>query len=329
MNDSISDGFPSAQAFAGQLIRQLYADLDQLLFDDDRPAAHAFALIEDAARSGSPRGASLQLLVGAALAAHRSLLEQNDEASGPAAPAGDGVFLHLVPRAAAQLPALRSHAERVTRYLGMAEARGEPLQAALSRAIFRLYDGLRSGDEARSGAGLTELRAMLVHIDAVACTIDTPEAAAPARVIRPDRFHDWFLRYTATAQQPQAPEPRAIATLTREGRIAAVITEDRHPLEAADRSVREAVGQDHGLQTAALARIHALIGLIDQQRRADGRFLGEALDDPAVHISLVTAAATAPLRLGGRFAFGAFAQIARYNRRLLSAAARTAHVSGR
>ncbi len=52
--------------------------------------------------------------------------------------------------------------------------------------------------------------------------------------------------------------------------------------------------------------------------------IGDAQNDQTVYLSLVIAAATAPLDAGGGFRLGLLGQIARYNRVLLQNAGSTA-----
>ena len=106
-----------------------------------------------------------------------------------------------------------------------------------------------------------------------------------------------------------------------ERRITAVITEDTHPLEAAAAAVRATIHGDDTTRDHALARIRALLDMLDGLRRAPNPLLGDAIQDDTVHLSLVLAAATAPLAASSGFRFPAIAQIARYNQHLLRGAA--------
>ncbi|MDB5985300.1 MAG: hypothetical protein JWR16_353 [Nevskia sp.] len=314
---------PQAHEFAEQLIEQLLADLDGLLFEDRRPVIAAGTLLRDAAAAGAARGALWLLLVHAALNAHGRLVFGDDE-TPPAVTSPSAIeaaLLQLLPRAQAQLAALRAHAERLRHYVALAERAREPSEVAIERAIVRLYQGLGSGDETLGGRGLIELRSLAVYLDATASAIDLQaNAAEPVQVIRPDRFHDYFLRFNESAQTPAtAAGERAVAALSREGRISALVTRDEHPLEVAERELRAHIGDDVDLQDHSLLRIKALLAFIEQLRRdpAGNTLLGNPLDDLTAHSSLVVAAATAPLLIGGEFNFAVMAQLARFNLTLL------------
>ncbi len=325
MNDVIADAqAPSPEEFCAQLIPQLLADLDNLLFDTQQPTADAVLLLRNAAEAGAARGALWLLLIAAALQAHHQLTGDDDASAITIKPSEiDSVLLHLVPRAHAQLAALRAHAERLRHYIALAENAREPAESAIENAVVRLYQGLASGDDARAQRGLIELRSLVAYLDANAHAIDTQTTAGePVRVVRPDRFHDYFLRFGELAQQPSGDTgERAVAALSRDGRISAVVTRDEHPLEAAERELRQHIGDDAAVQDASLLRIKALLAFIERLRRdpAGNRLLGNPLDDATAHSSLVVAAATAPLTIGAEFAFATLSQLALFNLSLLRA----------
>ena len=320
---------PQPHEFAGQLIEQLLADLNGLLFEERRPVIDAGALLRGAAEAGGARGALWLLLVHAALNAHRQLVYGDDEPRVEAtADEIEAALLKLLPQARMQLPALRAHAQRLRHYVALAERAREPSEAAIERAIVRLYEGLGSGDEALGGRGLIELRSLAIYLDASASAIDLQTATSePVQVIRPDRFHDCFLRFNELAQRPAtAAGERAVAALSREGRISAVVTRDEHPLEVAERELRIHIGDDLALQDHSLLRIKALLAFIERLRRdpAGNTLLDNPLDDSIAHSSLVVAAATAPLAIGSEFHFAAIAQLARFNLTLLKQQTRAA-----
>jgi hypothetical protein len=158
---------------------------------------------------------------------------------------------------------------------------------------------------------------MTVHIDASAAALESV-SFDPRRIVRPDRFHDWFMQYASLAQSSEARgSEQAVATLGRDGKISAVITEDVHPLEAAARIVRDQISGDDTSRDHTLARIRALLDFIDAMRRRPQAQIGDTQNDQAVYVSLVLAAATAPLDAGGSFRLATLGQIARYNQILL------------
>lgn len=319
------DASPSPQDFAADLIRQLYADLDGLLLETDlHAAADAFALAIGAAAAAQPRGAVPLILARAALAAHRRMMLGPEPASATpdeaeALQAAGEVLMLLRPGLAAQLPALAGHAARLTQYLGIAEQASEAIDAPIARAIERFCAALGDEDAETGRRALFELRSMVVHLDASAAALDAGGAAPePLRVIRPDRFHDYFMRYTSLAQNPEnAAREQPMATLQLDGRISAVITADTHPLEAAAQALRETIVGDETTREHALARIRALLDVLDGLRRVPQPAIGDALNDEAVHLSLVIAAATTPLHASAGFGLPQLAQVAAYNRTLL------------
>lgn len=298
--------------FAAELTRQVYTDLDGVLVAGDDAAEDA---LEAVLRSGNDRGCGLWLITRAALAAHRGLRFGLQERF--AEPHADDVLdalSALAPDLAARHDAAEwlSRAEALADAITASEGGREPLHQALARAIYRLYDGLRSEDELLGGRGLMELRTMLAHVDAAAQLGGTP-ALCP--VVRPDRFHDDFLRYVAAAQAGSADVQQPVASLQKDGRITAIVTRDLHPVEHA----RQTLSAD---QAAARMRIEALLDFL-QGLRADAPddiMLRASNDNETFFTALVTAAATTALPEDGAFAYPALAQITRYNLRLLHAA---------
>lgn len=320
---------PNAHDFSEQLITQLYEDLDGFLFDGLVAVDHAWPLVVDAVRHGRTRGAVLVVFARATLAAHHRLVF--DEVPHDEAFALDEaceVVASFVPEAVAQKAALKSHAERLMRQMAIAEQSPDAIHVPLSNAISRFYAALADENAAVGSRALIEMRSIVLHLDACAAALDRAESAPePVRVIRPDRFHDYFMQYTSLAQKPEtsAGSEQAVATLTQDGKITAVITEDTHPLEAAARAVRATIAGDELTRDHTLVRIRALLDVLDALRHAPNPLIGDALNDTTVHLSLVLAAATAPLHASGGFAFPAIAQIARYNQQLLRSAAATQH----
>ncbi len=332
ISEEASD-IPNPHDFTEQLIRQVLADLDGILIEGETPVDEALPMLAAAAAAGRTRGGALALLARAALSAHRALVFGRDDNSAFEAvdDAEVGAVLTQLDAATqAQLPALLKAASALEHYVAAAEPGLPAPQQTLALAIYRLYEGLRNDDEALGGRGLVELRSLTVHLDATAGMLDHGSVSAePLRVIRPDRFHDHFLRFTSLAQtRDSASEERAVAALSRDGRIEALITEDAiHPIIAAAQQVHQAISGDARTKDHVLARIRALLVFLAALRKQPREQIGDAVADPNVHLSLVIAAATAPLRLGAEFEFAALAQIARYNQMLLrgarSAAARS------
>lgn len=324
-SDDSSD-IPSARDFAEQLIRQVLSDLDGVLLDEETPVDEVFPVLTSAAAAGRTRGGALALLVRAALSAHRALVFGHaDSGEFEAAPDDEvaEVLAQLGAATPAQLPALLKAANALEHYVAAAEPGVPAPRQTLALAIYRLYEGLRNDDEALGGRGLVELRSLTVHLDATAGMLDHGSVSAePLRVIRPDRFHDYFLRFTTLAQtQDNAGAERAVAALSRDGRIEALITEDAtHPIISAALQVHQVISGDAKTKDHVLARIRGLLVFLATLRRQPRPQVGDAVADPNVHLSLVIAAATAPLRLGAEFEFPALAQIARYNQMLLRGA---------
>lgn len=315
---------PHPHDFAEQLIRQLYEDLDGYLFDGAEAVDEAWLLVIDAVAGARIRGAVPLVFARAALAAHHRLI--HDEAPPDAATALDAAgaaVASFLPEARAQLPALKTHAERLTRHMAIAEQSPDSIDVPLSQAIQRFYVALGEENGAAGHRALIEMRSIVLHLDACAVMLDQAESAPePIRVIRPDRFHDYFMQYASLARTPEtARGEKPVATLSEGGRITAVITEDTHPLEAAAAAVRQAMQGDDTTRDHALARIRALLDVLDGLRRSPNPLLGDAIGDDTVHLSLVLAAATAPLQASSGFRFAAIAQIARHNQQLLRGAA--------
>jgi len=312
---------PDPLDFAEQLIRQVLADLDGILLDGEQPAEEALPLLAGAAAAGRTRGGALVLLAHAALSAHHALVYGRGEEFAAVPQQDIGALLQrLCAVPPPQLAALYKAASAVEHYLAAAEPGAQRPQQTLALAIHRLYEGMRDGDDALGGRGLVELRSLVVYLDATALMLDHGSVSAePLRVMRPDRFHDYFMRFTSLAQaQNGAGEERAVAALSRDGRIEALVTEDaQHPVAAAAQEVHEAVQGDARAKDDVLARIRALLVFLAALRKTPRPQLGDPAAQPEVQLALVIAAATAPLRRGAEFEFAALAQIARYNQTLL------------
>lgn len=321
VHDPVAAGEPPhPHDFAEQLIRQLYEDLDGYLFNGAAAADAAWPVVIEAVTHARVRGAVPLVFARAALAAHHRLI--HDEAPPDEALALDAAgaaVAAFVPEAKPRLAALIAHAERLTRQMAIAEQSPDAIHVPLSQAIQRFYVALGHDDASAGQRALIEMRSILLHLDACAVMLDQAESAPePLRVIRPDRFHDYFMRYASLAREPeQTAGERAVATLGEGGKITAVITEDTHPLEAAAAAVRDSMQGDDTTRDHALARIRALLDLLDALRRSPNPLLGDAIRDDTVHLSLVLAAATAPLQASAGFRFAAIAQIARHNQHLL------------
>jgi hypothetical protein len=314
------DEVTSPGEFAEQLIRQLYADLDEvLLADDAEPTGDdAFTIAAAAAAAGQPRGATLVVLLQAARAAHAQLTGIGSTAPpAPDAPEIGQDFRHLL--AQSTVEPLIPLARRLIRYAGETEPAAPPLPLALAEAIRQLYEGMSREDFNLGSTGLIALRTLLVHIDAIAGQLDPAETEdRPIRVLPPDRFHDYFLKLTERVQQagPEAGD-RPVAALTRDGRLTAVVTTNDHPLEAAAQAVRDSVPGDALTREHALLRMQGLLRLLDHLRGDPDHPFAAALSDELWYLSLVTAAATAPMASPGRFSWAAIGQVARHNRNLL------------
>lgn len=317
---------PAPHEFAEQLIRQVCSDLDGFLYAGADAVDAAWPLVAQAAAAGTMRGAVPVVFTRAALAAHHRLL--HDEAPEPALTLDDATaaFARIVPAAAAQAGALKAQAERLIRHLAIAEQSRDPIDVPLSQAIQRFYVALAEDNAERGHRAMLELRSIVLHLDANAALLDDlPGAVEPIRVLRPDRFHDWFLQYAELARSPEGRRgEHAVATLSRDGRIEAVVVEDTHPLEAAAAAVRGAIDGDDTTRDHALIRIRALLDVLDGLRRSPNPLIGDALKDDVVYLSLVLAAATAPLAMASGFRHAALVPIARYNQFLLRGAGRRA-----
>jgi hypothetical protein len=322
MSEPIIEGdIPHPEDFAEQLIRQVLADLDGILLDGETPAAESFPLLAEAAAAGRTRGGALVLLAHAALSAHHALVYGRGDEFVPIGQDQVGALLQrLCAVPSAQLPPLYKAATAVEHYLAAAEPGAQRPQQTLALAIHRLYEGMRDDNAELGGRGLVELRSLVVYLDATAQMLDQGSVSAePLRVIRPDRFHDYFMRFTSVAQASSGEgAERAVAALSRDGRIEALVTEDApHPVIAAAQQVHEAVIGDERTKDHALARIRALLAFLTLLRAKPRPQLGDPAAQPDLQIALIIAAATAPLRLGAEFEFAALAQIARYNLGLL------------
>ncbi|MDR3418301.1 MAG: hypothetical protein P4L83_19170 [Nevskia sp.] len=315
----VADDMPQVHDFAAQLMRQLLSDLDGILLDGEHAVLHALPFLTAAAAQGRPRGAVLLLLARAAAEAYPALLPEEDAA--PSGVVAGEVLAQLAGVAPAQLPALSQAAHSIERVVAIAEPESPQPQQTLVSAILRLYQGLRDEDETLAGHGLVELRSRLVHLDATAQLIEGGRGdAPPLRTIRPDRFHDYFMRFTSLAQsQDSAGAEQAVAALGRDGRITALITTDApHPVLAAAQQVHQAVAGDEVTKDHVLARIRALLEFLAALRRTPQPLLGDPALEPGVQLSLTVAAATAPLQQDTGFEPGVLGQIARYNQRLLN-----------
>jgi hypothetical protein len=166
---------------------------------------------------------------------------------------------------------------------------------------------------------LIALRTLLVHVDAIASELD-PAAAddRPVRVFAPDRFHDYFMRLTELVQKAQpGAEDRPVAALTRDGRLTALITAADHPLEASAQAIRDLVPGDAATKEHALFRMQGLLRCIDELRSNPDHSWASALGNEAEYLALVTAAATAPMAVPGRFGWAQLGQVARHNLNLM------------
>lgn len=288
-------------SFVVELIEQLLDDLRGVLAADSVASDCAPALPQPV---DAGRVTALALLVRAALHSYPALRGQPVSVSaGPQTDAMVGAALqHLRPGAA--LPS-RSRIEALDRSICRAEGREGTLEEHLAGRIRAFYEGLRNQDDAQSTATLLELRTMFTHLDAAAMVA----AASLTPVVRPDRFHDAFLRYVEAARTGQ-DDGHSVAALAADGRITALVTLDLHPVAHA----REAL---QGEGKHSLDRIEALLDAIQAMRqRADAPFRSAA-DDPLAFAALVTAAATAPLAEAAAFQPDALQQVMRYNLALL------------
>ncbi len=314
-----ADSVPTPYEFSSQLIQQVFYDLNGLLLSNNVPVADAFEFVTAAAIAGAPRGSVLVVLAQGALTAYEALLSEDDAPAPLDAALLDEILSRLVPGAAAQLPALARHAQRLIRYFAEAEPAGEALPLALAQVIQRLYRGMMTEDQVLGGRALIALRTLIAHVDAVASVLDPAGGIdRPVRAFAPDRFHDHFLFLTEQVQKHAAPSTdRPVAALTLSGRITAIVAAVDHPLEAAAAAVRERVGGDPATQEHALLRMQGLLHFVDALRHDGNLPFAEALRDETAFLSLVTAAATAPMRTPGQFGEQQLVQIARFNRILL------------
>jgi len=315
--DDLLPDAPSVEEFTVQLIDSLMSDLDGVLADGQLAAPQARALLFSAAATGDARAATLPALLRAAVAAHTALLDDDDATlPAPDVERVSTLCATLLPGdTTTQRQLLDAEARLQAHYAAAEPQRPAPWQS-LAQAIHRLYDGMRVGDERLAGNGLLELRALLVTLDASACALRAEPELPPYRAIRPDRFHDLYLRYVDTARTGGDAQ-QAVATVRQDGRIAAIVTETAHPVAVAELALRDAFGDDHPAADAALARVRALIRFLDTRRRLA---TPASEDDAAETLSLIVAAATAPLHGDGSYSAFELLQIARYNRQLLSTA---------
>lgn len=311
---------PSPLEFAEQLIRQVLRDVDGVLLD--KQARSALPLLSDEAQRGRARGATLSLLARSAIMSLRALMSDREPQAQAADHAeADAIVQHLV-RSTIPAAELAQQVERVENFLADSEPASSGPAQNLARAVVRLYAGLQNNDEQLGGRGLIELRALVVHLDAVACALqEAGSADAPVRVTRPDRFHDAFLRLTEHVRDKEDTEI-PVATLTQDGKITAVIKDDSHPVAAALHAAREHFEGSKDDKDAAVQRMLALMLVFERIRHHDLPELDGALADPALYLGLVTAGATAPLTHSG-FTLGPLTQIARYNRSLFGQSADT------
>lgn len=309
---------PLPEEFAAQLIGQVLGDLDGILFADEAPIADARSAVYAAAAQGQPRGATLLVLARAALSAHATLLSEVDTAF--AEPGDDAVSMvidTIVPGTARHLATLRQIEQRMHHQLSPDQPDRPLPWNRLAQAIHRLYGGMRENDEAMARNGLFELRSMTVHLDAIACALASEPTLPARRALRPDRFHDLYVGYLEAVRAGDGAQ-QPVATLQHNGRIAAMVSASAHPVQQAEQNLRNSMKDDVTGADAALARIRALVILLDELRRSPRPTLG-SVEDESLQLSLIIAAATAPLRSNQRYAFGEIAQVACYNRSLLAA----------
>lgn len=310
---------PTPERFFVELSLQILHDLDGVLSMDEgvQACTDAARLVRSALSAGGVRGASLIVLADAALAAYPALIGAPAAGRWPHRPdeAVASALIALEPGAAAQLQGLRAQADWLRRKLGADALQPTTTHEFLAGAIHRLYAGLGASDPAETHRSLVELHAMLVHLDACAVSAQRGASLRDCRSIRPDRFHDLYIAYVDAVQrgdQTQTP----VATLRQDGRIAALITTSSHPIASAEAEVREHFGDDVVSADGACLRLRALVRFVETLHRAPQPGMPSP-EDTAGLLSLVTAAATAPLRQDGRFGLAEIAQIARYNLTLL------------
>lgn len=308
---------PSPQEFAEQLIKQVLRDVDGVLLDpQQRPALE---LLGEEALRGRARGATLLLLAQAAVQSLRALIHGDE----PQAQLADQTEAEQIVQHLLQAPAiadgLEQQVERIEHFLSDSEPQTQGPAQNLARAVVRLYAGLQNNDEALGGRGLIELRALVVHLDAVAMALqEAGSADQPIRVVRPDRFHDAFMRLTEHIREKESTEI-PVATLTQDGKITAVIKDDSHPVAAALHAAREHFEGSKDEKDAAVQRMLALLLVFERIRHKDLPSLEGALEDPALYLGVVTAGATAPLTQSG-FVLNPLSQIAGYNKALFGQA---------
>ena len=247
---------PTEHEFLAQLLPQVLDDLDGILC----ASGSARELLYEAARAGRARGATLLALARAGLIAHRVLTDGDDPRATPedADVAGESLATLL---GQAPDPSLRRHAEQQQAFMAVAEPDSSAPEINLARAIVRLYSGLGRGDDALGARGLHELRALTVHLDAVAVAADGSAAAEqPVRVVRPDHFHDAFMQLSdAIRNGDEDAGDTPVASLGPDGRITALLDDRGHPLSRAVLAATERLGESSALRDAGSRRLVALL----------------------------------------------------------------------
>lgn len=304
---------PSAVEFADQLIRQVLGDLDAFITTPPQTTALDSLIAEAAA--GRSRGASLLLLARAASMSLRALTEAGEPTARPEDADAAVKLVQALVKKPLPIAELQRHTERMEEFVADSEPTAQGPVLNLARAVVRLYAGLQNNDEQMGGRGLIELRSLVMHLDAVASVLsETGAAEQPVAVLRPDHFHDAFMHLTEQIRAGGGSEV-PVATLTDGGKITAVINDDEHPIAAALVAARERMDGSEASKAAAVQRMLGLLIVFEKIRREQISELGSALQDQALYLGVVTAAATAPLTQAG-FSVTPLARIARYNRGL-------------
>lgn len=305
---------PDAHDFLEQLLPQVLDDLDGILCTE----GSARELLYAAGRDGRLRAATLLTLARAGLIAHRALIDNNEPDADVADT--DTALRVLGELLGGALPpdAMRKHAQQQRDFMAVAEPESADPEVNLARAIVRLYSGLGRGDDALGARGLHELRALTVHLDAVACVAAAGGTAdQPVPVVRPDRFHDAFMQLSdAIRKGDEDAGESPVAALGRDGRITALLNDRAHPLARAVTAATERLGDDEAIRDAGSRRLVALLLVIDAIRRGDRPADDGLLEDLPRFVGLITAAATAPLLEHG-FDADVLMRIAGYNARLM------------
>lgn len=289
---------PSAEQFASELIDQLLDDLNGVLYAEDKPFDDARDALHQLAAQADGRGATLVLLARAALSAYNALTnvdDGDDKLPAVEAQAVSTLLDSLLAGSAADK--LLAAEARLQQHMSTTHPDRPPLWETLAQAIYRLYDGMRSGDDQRGSSGLFELRAMIVHLDATATALETDPQLPARRTLRPDRFHDLYAGYLEAVQGQSA--------------------------QAAEQSLQEHLADDPQLAADLIARIRSLVMFLDALRKHPHPILGNGQQETQ-HLGLITAAAIAPLHSNGLYAFGELAQIATYNRQLMQVSSQSA-----